>query len=220
MRERARTAAPTAVAQLSVKDVTRAYSTRTVLDQVSFTVHPGEKAAVIGENGSGKSTLLRLLAAAEAPDTGEITVSFPGGTGHLAQSLDLDPDRTVQDAVDLALAELRDTERRLRAAEEHLRAHRGTVVAVTHGRGFLERIATMVLEADRFEQAAQDRLLQAAADGAAVGALEDEGVAGRRDAGADQPRRHQDGTLRPAATSPTPGERAGPGRRAVSPAPR
>ncbi|MFE5493584.1 ribosomal protection-like ABC-F family protein [Streptomyces virginiae] len=242
MRERAHTAVPAAVAQLSVKDVTKSYGTRTVLDQVSFTVRPGEKAAVIGENGSGKSTLLRLLAEAESPDTGEITVRFPGGTGHLAQTLDLDPDRTVQDAVDLALADLRDMERRLRTAErdladaspgeldaygelltayeerggyeadtrvdaalyglglagttrdrplgtlsggeqsrlalacvlaaapelllldeptnhldagavhwleEHLRAHRGTVVAVTHDRGFLERIATTILEVDR-----------------------------------------------------------------------
>ncbi|OAH10289.1 ribosomal protection-like ABC-F family protein [Streptomyces jeddahensis] len=246
MRDRAHTAVPTvapaAVAQLSVKDVTKSYGTRTVLDQVSFTVRPGEKAAVIGENGSGKSTLLRLLAAAEMPDAGEITVSFPGGIGHLAQTLDLDADCTVQDAVDLAFAELRDMERQLRVAEEslgeaaeedlaaygelliayeerggyeadarvdaalhglglaqitrdrllgslsggeqsrlalacvlaaapelllldeptnhldaaavrwleeHLRAHRGTVVAVTHDRGFLERIATTILEVDR-----------------------------------------------------------------------
>lgn len=249
MRDRARTALPTvapvAVTQLSVKDVTKSYGTRTILDQVSFTVRPGEKAAVIGENGAGKSTLLRLLAAAERPDAGEITVSFPGGTGHLTQTLDLDASRTVQDAVDLALSELRGMERRLRAAEEsladasdeelaaygelliaygerggytadarvdaamhglglagiardrrlgtlsggeqsrlalacvlvaapelllldeptnhldaaavhwleeHLRAHRGTVVAVTHDRGFLERIATTILEVDRDER--------------------------------------------------------------------
>ncbi|MFG2028894.1 ribosomal protection-like ABC-F family protein [Streptomyces sp. NPDC048825] len=242
MRERAHTAVPAAVAQLSVKNVTKSYGTRTVLDQVTFTVRPGEKVAVIGENGSGKSTLLGLLAAAEVPDAGEITVGFPGGTGHLAQTLDLDPGCTVQDAVDLALTELRDMERRLRTAEErlgeasedelaaygelliayegrggyeadarvdaamhglglagitrdrvlgslsggeqsrlalacvlaaapelllldeptnhldaaavhwleeHLRAHRGTVVAVTHDRGFLERIATTILEVDR-----------------------------------------------------------------------
>ncbi|WP_328429999.1 ribosomal protection-like ABC-F family protein [Streptomyces sp. NBC_00443] len=242
MRERAHTVAPTAVAQLSVNGVTKSYGTRTVLDQVTFTVRPGEKAAVVGENGSGKSTLLRLLAGSEGPDAGEVTVSFPGGVGHLTQTLDLDADCTVQDAVDLALAELRDMERRLREAEgslgeaspdelatygelltayqerggyeadarvdaamhgvgvagitrdrvlgslsggeqsrlalacvlaaapelllldeptnhldatgvhwleEHLRAHRGTVVAVTHDRGFLERIATTILEVDR-----------------------------------------------------------------------
>ncbi|MFJ4868935.1 ABC-F family ATP-binding cassette domain-containing protein [Streptomyces sp. NPDC088757] len=249
MRDRARTTAlpatAPAVAQLSVKDVTKSYGTRTVLDQVSLTVRPGEKAAVIGENGSGKSTLLRLLAGAATPDAGEVTVHFPGGTGHLAQTLDLDPSRTVQDAVDLALADLRAMERRLRAAEatlgdasdeelsaygdllaayeerggyeadarvdaaahalglglirrdrplgslsggeqarlalacvlaaspelllldeptnhldataahwleERLRAHRGTVVAVTHDRGFLERVATTILEVDRDER--------------------------------------------------------------------
>ncbi|MFI7535276.1 ribosomal protection-like ABC-F family protein [Streptosporangium sp. NPDC049376] len=246
MRDRAHTVLPAAVAQLSVRNVTKCYGTRTVLDQVSFTVRPGEKAAVVGENGSGKSTLLRLLAAAEPPDAGQVTVAFPGGVGHLAQTLGLDAARTVQDAVDLALAELRDMERRLRAAEEslagaseeelaaygellvayerrggyaadarvdaamhglglaritrrrplgslsggersrlalacvlaaapelllldeptnhldaaavhwleeHLRAHRGTVVAVTHDRGFLERIATTILEVDRDERA-------------------------------------------------------------------
>ncbi|MFE2595075.1 ribosomal protection-like ABC-F family protein [Streptomyces sp. NPDC059396] len=233
-------------AQLAMKDVSKAYGDRSVLDQVSLTVRPGEKAGVIGENGSGKSTLLRLLAGAERPDGGEITVRFPGGVGHLAQTLDetlgLGPAHTVQDAVDAALAELRELERRLRAAEaalgkagdaelaaygelltvyeerggyqadarvdaalhglglartgrgrllrslsggeqsrlalacvlasapelllldeptnhldlqattwleDHLRAHRGTVVAVTHDRAFLERIATTILEVDR-----------------------------------------------------------------------
>ncbi|GCD39636.1 ABC transporter ATP-binding protein [Streptomyces chrestomyceticus JCM 4735] len=103
-----------------MKDVSRGYGDRTVLEQVSLTVRPGEKAGVIGENGSGKSTLLRLLAGAEAPDTGEITVSFPGGTGHLGQTCALDPCGTVQDAVDAALAELRDLEARIRAAEAAL----------------------------------------------------------------------------------------------------
>ncbi|QIQ02984.1 ribosomal protection-like ABC-F family protein [Streptomyces liangshanensis] len=249
-------------AQLAMKHVSKTYGDRPVLDQVSLTVRPGEKAGIIGENGSGKSTLLRLLAGAERPDDGEITVRFPGGTGHLAQTLDLAPPsgaghrdrivrdtdleadraRTVQDAVDAALADLRDLERRLRAAEaalgsagpaelaaygdlltayeerdgyraetrvdtalhalglahltrdrpldslsggersrlalacvlapapelllldeptnhldlrattwleDQLRTHRGTVLAVTHDRVFLERIATTILEVDR-----------------------------------------------------------------------
>ncbi|MFH8347337.1 ribosomal protection-like ABC-F family protein [Streptomyces sp. NPDC018045] len=103
-----------------MKDVSRTYGDRTVLEQVSLTVRPGEKAGVIGENGAGKSTLLRLLAGAEKPDAGEITVSFPGGTGHLGQTSDLDPRGTVQDAVDAALADLRALEARIRAAEAAL----------------------------------------------------------------------------------------------------
>ncbi|MFF8967678.1 ribosomal protection-like ABC-F family protein [Streptomyces globisporus] len=236
-------------AQLAMKDVSKAYGDRSVLDQVTLTVRPGEKTAVIGENGSGKSTLLRLLAGAEAPDSGEITVRFPGSTGYLAQTLDLDPADTVQDAVDAALAELRALEHRIREAEaalserkpgdpgptdaelaaygdlltayedrdgyradarteaalhglglahltrdrplgtlsggeqsrlalacvlaaapelllldeptnhldaravgwleDHLRAHRGTVVAITHDRAFLERVTSVILEVDR-----------------------------------------------------------------------
>ncbi|WP_442803120.1 ATP-binding cassette domain-containing protein [Streptomyces pseudogriseolus] len=242
MRARAHTLTPAPAAQLSVKDVTKSYGPRTVLDQVSLTVRPGERAAVVGENGAGKSTLLRLLAGAETPDDGDITVAFPGGCGHLTQTPALAPDRTVQDAVDHALAPLRALERRLRAAEERLgeaseaelaaygdllsayeqrdgyradarvdaamhglglagvtrdrllgslsggeqsrlalacvlaadpelllldeptnhldasavhwleerlRGHRGTVVAVTHDRPFIERIATTILEVDR-----------------------------------------------------------------------
>ncbi|MFB7369982.1 ABC-F family ATP-binding cassette domain-containing protein [Streptomyces sp. NPDC056222] len=111
-------------AQMTMHDVSKAYGDRSVLEQVSFTVRPGEKAAVIGENGSGKSTLLRLLAGAEAPDTGEVTVRFPGGTAHLAQTLaetfGIGPGHTVRNTVDAALAELRSMEREMRAAEESL----------------------------------------------------------------------------------------------------
>ncbi|MFJ8657893.1 ribosomal protection-like ABC-F family protein [Streptomyces sp. NPDC093795] len=111
-------------AQLTLKDVSKSYGDRSVLEQITFTVRPGEKAAVIGENGSGKSTLLRLLAGAEAPDGGELTVRFPGGVARLAQTLaetfGVGPEHTVRDTVDAALSELRTMERELRAAEESL----------------------------------------------------------------------------------------------------
>lgn len=40
-------------AQLTMKDVSKAYGDRSVLDQVSLTVRPGDRVGVIGENGSG-----------------------------------------------------------------------------------------------------------------------------------------------------------------------
>lgn len=107
-------------AQLAMKDVSKTYGDRTVLDHVSLTVRPGDRVGVIGENGSGKSTLLRLLSGTETPDDGEITVRFPGGTGYLSQTLALVPAHTVQDAVDTALTELRALERRIRTAEDAL----------------------------------------------------------------------------------------------------
>ncbi|WP_299539206.1 ribosomal protection-like ABC-F family protein [uncultured Streptomyces sp.] len=118
--------------RLTLHDVSKSYGDRTVLARVSLTVRPGDRVGVIGENGSGKSTLLRLMAGAETPDDGEITVRFPGGAGHLAQTLSLDPRATVQDAVDAALAELRDLEGRLRAAEEALSAGACDEPALAH----------------------------------------------------------------------------------------
>ncbi|WP_037703021.1 ATP-binding cassette domain-containing protein [Streptomyces aureocirculatus] len=102
--------------QLTLTDVTKRYADHTVLEGVRLTVRPGEKAGVIGDNGSGKSTLLRLMAGQERPDSGTVTVFAPGGTGHLAQTLDLPDSARVGDAVDLALAELRALERRIHAA--------------------------------------------------------------------------------------------------------
>lgn len=106
--------------QLTLCSVTKRYPGRTVLDQVSFTLKPGEKAGLIGDNGAGKSTLLGLVAGQERPDSGEVTVTAPGGVGFLPQAVPLPPTATVQDAVDLALADLRALESELRRAERAL----------------------------------------------------------------------------------------------------
>lgn len=47
---------------------------RTVLDNVSFTVPPGEKLAIIGANGSGKSTILKMIARVLEPTAGTVRV--------------------------------------------------------------------------------------------------------------------------------------------------
>ncbi len=56
---------------------------RRVLSDVSLTVKPGERVALLGRNGAGKSTLIRLIAGIELPTRGTITrtmsVSWPVG---------------------------------------------------------------------------------------------------------------------------------------------
>ncbi|MEV4196411.1 ATP-binding cassette domain-containing protein, partial [Streptomyces toxytricini] len=106
--------------RVQLSDVTKRYDDRIVLDRVSLSVRPGERIGVVGDNGSGKSTLLKLLAGLEAPDNGSVTVESPGGTGHLAQTLDLPGTATVGAAIDLALADVRRLEEAIRAAEAAL----------------------------------------------------------------------------------------------------
>ncbi|MYW01313.1 ribosomal protection-like ABC-F family protein [Streptomyces sp. SID3343] len=129
-------------AQLTVRNVSKAYTDRPVLDDVSLTVKPGEHVGIVGENGSGKSTLLRLIAGVDAPDDGTVTVTAPGGIGHLGQTLDLPDTHTVRQAIDAALADLRAMELRLRELEADLTEDRlgeyGELLSTFEARGGYE----------------------------------------------------------------------------------
>ncbi|MEU7614859.1 ABC-F family ATP-binding cassette domain-containing protein [Micromonospora rifamycinica] len=106
--------------QLTLRDVSKSFAHRRVFDAVSFTIAPGERVGIVGENGSGKSTLLRLVAGRDHPDDGEVIVMADGGVGHLGQVVDLPAYSTVGDAIDAALGEIRDLERRIAVAEREL----------------------------------------------------------------------------------------------------
>ncbi|MFF5446334.1 ABC-F family ATP-binding cassette domain-containing protein [Streptomyces sp. NPDC012888] len=107
-------------AQLTALDLTKSYEGRLVLDSVSCSVTDGTRLGIVGENGSGKSTLLRLLAGAERPDRGEITVRADAGVGYLAQEETLPDGLTVARLIDRALAPLRAMERRMRLLEARM----------------------------------------------------------------------------------------------------
>jgi ATPase subunit of ABC transporter with duplicated ATPase domains len=70
---------------LQVNHISLAYGPRLILDDVSFTVAPGEKAGLIGVNGAGKSSLLKIIAHLCAPDQG--SVLSPRSAGYLAQDM-------------------------------------------------------------------------------------------------------------------------------------
>jgi ABC-type transport system involved in Fe-S cluster assembly fused permease/ATPase subunit len=47
---------------------------RAILNDVSFTIEPGQKVAVVGESGAGKSTLVKLLFRFYDPSSGSVTI--------------------------------------------------------------------------------------------------------------------------------------------------
>src|SRR3989442_9905834 len=63
---------------LRVDRLTKEYPTPrgplTVLSDVSFSLAPGDRAAVMGPSGSGKSSLLYVLGALEPPSSGTMTL--------------------------------------------------------------------------------------------------------------------------------------------------
>lgn len=70
---------------ISVKNVSKRYLTnsgwKTVLQDINFDLHKGEKIGILGRNGAGKSTLIRLMSGVEPPTTGKIernmSISWP-----------------------------------------------------------------------------------------------------------------------------------------------
>ena len=61
-------------AVLTANKLSAGYGAAPVLDQVSFTVHPGEMVAMIGANGAGKSTAMRALSGLLRPVEGDIVL--------------------------------------------------------------------------------------------------------------------------------------------------
>jgi sulfonate transport system ATP-binding protein len=61
---------------VSIKDVSLAYSGRTVLEHLDFEIGAGEFVAIVGRSGCGKSTLLRSIVSLETPQTGGIAVGM------------------------------------------------------------------------------------------------------------------------------------------------
>jgi putative ABC transport system ATP-binding protein len=59
---------------LELRDLTKSYNGRAVLNRLSHHFKAGEFIAIMGESGVGKSTLLNLIAGLDAPDGGMILV--------------------------------------------------------------------------------------------------------------------------------------------------
>ncbi len=68
---------------LELRNITKDYPGVRALENISFSVHPGEVHALIGENGAGKSTLIKTLTGAIQPTSGTILIN-----GHEYEHLD------------------------------------------------------------------------------------------------------------------------------------
>lgn len=100
---------------LTVEHLVKGYGENTVLDDVSFSVRPGEVVVVVGPSGCGKSTLLRCINALEPIQSGRVrlgneTVAYGGKgltslrqrIGMVFQSYELFPHLNVLDNILLA----------------------------------------------------------------------------------------------------------------------
>jgi iron(III) transport system ATP-binding protein len=102
---------------LRLDRVRKTYGRRTILNDVTLALSPGEAIAIVAASGSGKTTLLRIVAGLDAPDSGDVWIAQQHATrdravlvrshrrriGFVFQDLALWPHFTVAQSLDFVL---------------------------------------------------------------------------------------------------------------------
>lgn len=59
---------------IEVKNISKIYNNKTVVDDVSFTIEKGKVTSFIGPNGAGKSTILSIITRLLDAEFGEVLI--------------------------------------------------------------------------------------------------------------------------------------------------
>lgn len=85
---------------IELSDVTKAFTDRLLIENMTLSIPPGSIIGIIGPNGAGKTTLLRMLAGQENPDAGTIAIGDTVQLTYVEQMRDiLDGERTVWEEI-------------------------------------------------------------------------------------------------------------------------
>ena len=90
---------------ISVEHLSIEYSSRPILDDITFLINPRDRVALVGKNGAGKTTLLRLLAGVETPSSGRISKMGDLTIGYLPQVMMHTDGKTLREDVMSVLKE-------------------------------------------------------------------------------------------------------------------
>lgn len=169
-----------AAAHLRLDGISIAFAGRRVLTDVSFTVPAGDRTGLIGENGTGKTTLLRIIAGLTRPDTGNVSVTAPGGRAPRIGLLHQEPPFPAKASVDQALES---AVAPLRATADAVDAAAGALAAAPDDLNAARRYTEALETAERLGVWEVDARIDAMVTGLGLGELPRDREAGRLSGG-------------------------------------
>ncbi|GIO16522.1 ABC transporter ATP-binding protein [Cohnella xylanilytica] len=102
---------------INCQNVKKYNAAQLVLENVTFELHHGEKAGLVGRNGCGKTTLLRMIAKLDGPDEGLLAIRKDVRIGYLEQMPVMEAGQTVRDVLAWGFRELLDCRKRMEELE-------------------------------------------------------------------------------------------------------
>jgi ATP-binding cassette subfamily F protein 3 len=81
---------------LQVTQLSKTYGLDPILEDINFTLNPGDRFGLVGINGTGKTTLIRIIVGEETPDKGAVNF-FPQTLriGYLPQGMNIDENSSI-----------------------------------------------------------------------------------------------------------------------------
>lgn len=113
---------------VSIKNISKAYGDKHVLNHVSKEFPAGETTVIMGASGCGKTTLLRILLGLEMPDSGEVS-GMPEKTAVLFQEDRLCVDVSAYENIALVLEHK--VTRAQKEAQKHIIQQEAAQVGIT-----------------------------------------------------------------------------------------
>ena len=107
---------------LSMEHISKSFSGKPILRDISFTVEEGMRYGLIGVNGAGKSTLLNILIGEMEQDTGEISKSGNLTVGYLKQNSGLNRSSTIIEEMRRVFADVLAAQQQMRRLEDEMAA--------------------------------------------------------------------------------------------------
>ncbi len=131
---------------LQVNKVSLSFGSKSLFDDVSFSVSSGQRIGLIGRNGAGKSTMLRIISKKQLPDSGSVSSPNEYTIGYLPQEVNFTSNLPLFEETYNSLTELKKLETNIESLNKEISER-----ADYESDSYMKAISALTEATERFE---------------------------------------------------------------------